>query len=149
MPTRKSSDTAPEDASAAPVAGTPPQWGSHIAIVAANGTVLWVNQAWLRFARLNGDPPLTKIGVGANYFAACRRAAAQRDGFAASALAGILDVLHRRRERFTLDYPCPSPGRPAWYRMTVTRRLGERTVEIAHELIEPAGLSRRAPFEPR
>lgn len=110
---------------------------AHIAVVAPDGTVLSVNKAWLRFARLNGDPPLSKIGVGANYFAVCRRAAAQRDGFAAAALSGILDVIRRRQGAFRLDYPCHGPGRPRWYRMTVKRHTDGRNVVVTHELIEP------------
>ena len=121
------------------VSGSPE---SHIAIIAANGTVLSVNRAWLRFARLNGDPALTKIGVGANYFAVCRRAAAQRDGFAAAALNGILDIVRRRRDDFVLDYPCHAPGRPSWYRLTASRHPDGRSVIVEHTPLDPVPLDR-------
>lgn len=133
---------APGDPARRPGSGSPK---AHVAVIAANGNVLAVNEAWLRFARQNGNPPLAKIGVGANYFAVCRRAAAQRDGFAAAALNGLLDVVRRKRKDFVLDYPCHAPHRPSWYRMTVTRHPGGRDLIVAHTLIEPtSGIRARA-----
>ena len=43
----------------------------HIAVLAENGSIAMVNNAWKRFAMANGDPDLAKTGVGANYLEVC------------------------------------------------------------------------------
>lgn len=108
--------------------------GAHVAVLSPGGIILRVNRAWLRFALLNGDPPLERIGVGADYLQVCARAAAEGDPFAAQALDGLCAVATGRQERFLLEYPCHAPGLQRWFRMLVTRRRGTRIL-VAHEAI--------------
>jgi hypothetical protein len=111
--------------------------GIERAIVAGSGRVLAVNLPWLRFARENGDPPLPKIGVGANYLTVCRRAASRGDGYAAHALSGVLAVLREETRLFELDYPCHAPWEARWFRLRATalEKVGGALIE--HELIDP------------
>ncbi len=63
---------------------------ANVAVLGLDGTIVATNEAWNRFARENGDPPLQKIGPNANYLDACRVAAAKGESYAQTALDGIL-----------------------------------------------------------
>lgn len=94
---------------------------AHIAVVDWTGEILAVNEAWTEFARANqaGDSP--SVAVGANYLAACRKAASQGDALADEALAGIQSVMAGRLREFSLEYPCHSPVEQRWFVMTAVR----------------------------
>lgn len=122
--------------------------GAHIAVVDLAGTIVAVNEAWSRFARQNGDPDAQAVGVGSDYLGVCRRAAEAGDFSAEQALHGILAVMDYRQPRFELEYPCHSPDRRRWFRMSVTALENGVGVVVSHEDItarhEAEGAVRRA-----
>src|SRR5579871_4414161 len=73
---------------------------SNIAVLAADGTILFTNDAWNDFARDNGNPPLRAIGPGVNYLEVCHRAAEAQDSDAKFVAAGIQSVLDRSGNSF-------------------------------------------------
>jgi PAS domain S-box-containing protein len=92
---------------------------AHIAVVDSNGTIIQVNQAWERFALTNGAPPMSKIGVGANYLDVCRRASGENSQEAPEVLAGLSAVLKGSLDSFCLEYPCHSPETQRWFLVAV------------------------------
>ncbi|MDY3562423.1 PAS domain-containing protein [Gemmata sp. JC673] len=89
---------------------------AHVAVLDGAGTIVMVNRAWEQFARANGDPDLTRTGVGANYLTACDCGG---DPAAEAARDGIRGVLDRRLPHFYLEYPCHAPDRRRWFMMRV------------------------------
>jgi hypothetical protein len=119
---------------------------TRIAVIAADGSIVVVNEAWERFARENGDPDLTTTGVGINYFDVMRRSVGQGDTLAQKALTGMLRVLEQEAEVFEQRYPCHSPTEERWYLMRVTplRSHRQRGLVISHIDITTQHLSARA-----
>lgn len=93
---------------------------AHVAVIARDGTIVAINEAWQRFALAN-EADSTKTGVGANYLTACRRAI-DPDNYASAfdALHGIEQVLAGRQQEFELEYPCHAPNAQRWFLMRVT-----------------------------
>ena len=91
---------------------------AHIAIVDAQGAIVFVNRAWVRFARANGDGELLNTGVGCNYFDSCRPAA--EDISAAAAIAGMQAVLRGENVFFEMEYPCHAQTEMRWFVLQVT-----------------------------
>lgn len=106
---------------------------AHIAVLNPAGAIVAVNDAWINFARENGNPPESSIGIGADYVAVCRQSAAEGDDVAAEALAGILTVIDGNRSRFTLEYPCHSPDQMRWFTLSVTPLTDGKGVVVSHE----------------
>lgn len=107
---------------------------AHIAVLSHAGQIIDINDAWLHFARTNGQTDATTLGVGANYLEVCRVASDANDPLAQDALDGIQAVLHGEGEHFMLEYPCHSPSEQRWFLMTVTPFLwgGEAGAVVAH-----------------
>ena len=100
---------------------------SNIAVVDPEGTITYVNESWVQFARENGDPNLLSTGMGINYLSVCHNAV--RDNpFLKDMVQSIEDVLAARIPRFFCEYPCHSPDKKRWF------LLGVRHLEI-----EPGG----------
>ena len=92
----------------------------HVAVLDADGTIVMVNAAWIRFAKANGDPQLQHAGVGTNYLNACDTSAGVPDSVqAARARLGIKSVLEGTAPSFSLQYPCHSPTEQRWFVMNV------------------------------
>jgi signal transduction histidine kinase len=89
-----------------------------VAILDADGTVVWVNEAWRAFGRANGLD-LPDDGMGANYLDVTA-AAAPADEDAGRAATGLRDVLDGRRSTFSMVYPCHSPDERRWFRLHAT-----------------------------
>ena len=109
---------------------------AHIAIVDAEGTILFVNRAWRDFARANGiDPAL--VGKGSNYFTVCSTASHVENAEATEFAEGIRAVLCGELDLYTQEYPCHSPEENRWFIGRVTRFPGseEHRVVVAHENI--------------
>jgi len=90
-----------------------------IAVLDENGVIISVNQEWRAFAESNGGNAALATGIGVDYLAAVRRAAAT-DSLAAAALRGSEAVLAGRQTLFALEYPCHSPDRERWFELHVT-----------------------------
>ena len=109
----------------------------HIAVLDKSGTIVFVNEAWTRFAKNNGETTGAASFVGTNYLAVCRDAIRRGDAAAGLAVSGIQEVLRGDRAEFSLEYPCSTPDRERWFRMSVTRFASESDpyVVVAHEEI--------------
>src|SRR4051794_39828076 len=79
---------------------------AEVAVIDGEGTIVWTNDAWSRFANENAADAGLISGVGLNYLDICR--SASRDGCygAQEALAGLADVLSGTRQQFCVEYPC-------------------------------------------
>jgi two-component system, LuxR family, sensor kinase FixL len=103
-----------------------------LAAVDRSGVIVAVNEAWMRALDDHGGAAGT-AGVGVNYLAVCRRAAATGDQGAKAALEALEIVLEGRIERAFLEYACPGPEGERWYTMIVeTFRRPEGGLVIAH-----------------
>jgi PAS domain S-box-containing protein len=90
----------------------------QICVLDRDGTIVLTNRAWDQAALANGAD-LTRCGAGRNYLQICRAAMGKSTEGATKAAAGIESVLQGALPRFTLDYPCPSPKRTAWFQLSV------------------------------
>ena len=120
-----------------------------IAVLNEFGVIISVNQAWCSFAESNGGCAALAAGVGIDYLAAVRRAAAT-DSLAAAALRGCEQVLAGRQTLFTLEYPCPSPDRERWFECYATPLLGAiKGMVVGHRDISAHKLAESVPEEHR
>lgn len=90
---------------------------AEIALLDPSGTILTVNEPWLRFGRENGSPTAKAAGLGANYLKVSATSCQSGDKLAGEAKAGIEAVLSRRLKEFHLEYPCDSPTEKRWFLM--------------------------------
>jgi PAS domain S-box-containing protein len=109
----------------------------HMAVLDRDGRIVAVNEAWRRFGQQGGGRS-GGDGVGVDYLAVCRAAAAAGEADAAAAADGIEAVLQGRQDSFGQTYPCHGPQDLAWFRMTVTplRTSGAGAV-VVHADITP------------
>lgn len=106
---------------------------AHIAVLNPAGTIVAVNDAWTRFARENGNPAVSAVGIGADYVGVCRKSAANGDEIAAEALKGIMTVKGGKQSHFKLEYPCHSPDHARWFTLNVTSLSDGKGVVVSHE----------------
>jgi C4-dicarboxylate-specific signal transduction histidine kinase len=109
----------------------------RVAVLDRAGTILAVNDAWLRFAQEHGASSQTGC-VGVNYLDVCRRADMAGAPVPAAVVTGIQAVLEGTREEFSLEYPCAPAEPERWFQMVVTplRRL-EGGAIVTHFDITP------------
>ncbi len=96
---------------------------SHVAVLDHTGTIVAVNAAWRTFAEANAAPdtdPHLRTGIGTSYLDVCRGATGASSDESDEVVAGITAVLQGSRPRYELDFPCPAPGVPRWFRLRVT-----------------------------
>jgi signal transduction histidine kinase/DNA-binding response OmpR family regulator len=102
---------------------------AHICILAEDGTVLGVNEAWRMFAAT--DPPApANVGVGANYLAACESAEGEHAVATRDIARGIGATARGEMREFACEYPCHSPGAPRWFVVRATRFRGSGPIRI-------------------
>lgn len=94
---------------------------SHIAVVGPDGEIVAVNRAWTEFAEANGGSGDARVLVGANYLAACDRAAQHGSSSAANFAAGLRSVLAKESDTFEFEYGCHAPDCERWFVARVTR----------------------------
>ncbi|HVE89610.1 MAG TPA: ATP-binding protein [Burkholderiaceae bacterium] len=106
---------------------------SHIAVLDEDGVILAVNAAWRRFADDNGFIGVN-YGIGSSYFDACQPASTETVE-CLSVASGLRDVMHGRKDRFELEYPCHSASGNQWFVLRVTRvtEPGPARLVVAHE----------------
>lgn len=116
-------------------APTPETWriaidsmAAQVAILDRDGLILDVNDAWTRFATLNGGDA-ARVGPGADYFAACAHAA-ETDSAAYEVLRGLREVVDGRRDLFMSEYRCDSPTQRRWFAMRATRYRGPGNARV-------------------
>ena len=109
---------------------------SHVAVLDRKGIILSVNEPWVRFAIENGAPkrlPAVHAGPGVDYLRVCRESTGESSEGAMAAHDGILAVLGGTLPKFSLEYPCHSPGVDRWFSMTATPLgAGEGGVVVSH-----------------
>jgi PAS domain S-box-containing protein len=88
----------------------------RICVLDRDGSIVLTNQAWSQSARENGASP-DRCGLRVNYLRVCRIATGPFSERGLEAAMGIETVLRGAAPHFTLDYPCPSPSRKAWFRL--------------------------------
>ena len=98
----------------------------HIVVLNPHGTILFTNEAWNRFAKENGNPPLRAGGPGTNYLEVWKRAVSDGVPGAAAILSGIKGVLAGKRKRYSREYPCDLPGEQRWFAMNVAPLEGTK-----------------------
>ena len=109
----------------------------NIAVLSEEGEIKLVNQAWLRFAKANGDPELLSSGIGANYLEVCKAHFNSDEPSAISACTGLKSVLEGTQARFKFAYSCQSATEPRWFEMNVSQiqhQLGYAVV-VSHSSI--------------
>jgi two-component system CheB/CheR fusion protein len=89
----------------------------HVAVLDGNGIITVVNRAWREFAASNGDPDLSKTGIGSDYLSVCDINKSDDGSVAARAHDGLIGVLNGSLPSFSLKYPCHSPERDQWFLM--------------------------------
>ena len=87
---------------------------SNIAVLDATGTIIYVNDSWVQFARENGDPHLLSTGIGVNYLGVCHRAV-REDPSLKDMVQSIENIITGRLPRFFHEYPCHSPHKKRWF----------------------------------
>lgn len=108
----------------------------HIAVLDERGMIVFVNEAWRRFADENGYTG-TDAGMGLNYLKVCERSR-ETCSYADLVLTGLRKVLNEGRREFELEYPCHAPkGQKRWFNLRATRFVdsNEGFVVVSHENI--------------
>lgn len=93
----------------------------HIVVIDAGGRIVMVNEAWKRYASINGLAGFAWHET--NYLEVCRRSSRDRgeDGRQARiVLDGVQAVLLGRLSQFQWEYPCHSPRQQRWFTMRAT-----------------------------
>jgi PAS domain S-box-containing protein len=110
----------------------------HLAVLNAQGVIIAVNEAWLRFSavnsvayRIDATPP-AGTGIGTDYLAVLRRSAAT-DGAVSEVADGIAGVLAGSLAVFAHEYACHGPQAQRWFQMNVTPlRIAGGGAVVAH-----------------
>jgi diguanylate cyclase (GGDEF)-like protein/PAS domain S-box-containing protein len=92
---------------------------AHIALLDAEGLIVSVNEAWLRFAGGNAIQR-PGHGVGVNYLEICEGARGEGASEARQVAEGTRAVLKGRAKTFSIAYPCHSPTQQRWFQLRVT-----------------------------
>ena len=115
--------------------------GSLVAI-RDDGTILWFNAGWRRFAGANGgDDVPDRFGVGASYFEAI---SGTLRGFYEELVLDCAD----RQEPFEQQYECSSPTSRRTFRMRVLP-AGDHVLLVSHSLVveEPVEAAASEPLD--
>jgi signal transduction histidine kinase/integral membrane sensor domain MASE1 len=94
--------------------------GSGVAVLDRNGTIIAVNEGWMKRAEETAPTSANRAGVGDNYLAAWRQVGASVP-HARDAVAGIEAVLDRRRDAFAFAYPASSSPKSRWFQLSAVR----------------------------
>lgn len=102
------------------------------AIVAQDGTILAVNEAWVRFSEENGGDARAHY-LGTNYLDVCSAAYGESGAMASTAADGLRQVLDGGPE-FRCEYPCHSPDQLRWFELAISplRSPGRRLALALH-----------------
>jgi hypothetical protein len=109
----------------------------QIAVIDHSGVITYVNEAWKKFARENGDPDLKYSGVGVNYLVVSRSAQGEATEGSLEAASGLVSILQGSRDYFEEEYPCATEDENLWFMLRATPLQGSqpRSVVTAHNNI--------------
>ncbi|NBC10766.1 MAG: PAS domain-containing protein [Planctomycetes bacterium] len=101
------------------------------------GTVVAVNEAWVRFARDNGVPGGEGF-LGTNYFDICDLAYLSSPD-PENVADGLRATLAGEQPKYRHTYPCHSPATHRWFQLTARpiHVSGARMLLIAHRDVTP------------
>ncbi len=109
---------------------------AHVAIVDADGEIVFVNHAWREFATNNqGAAKGTNFGLGANYLRVCEHSSEQDNDdtfkIGKAIRAALDDPAFAGAE---LEYPCHSPDEKRWFMASVAKMCvdSQRFAIITH-----------------
>lgn len=106
---------------------------AHVAVVSGDGTIQYVNRAWLNFWEQNSQGTGSRVaGIGSNYFKVCESATGPCSEEASMVLRGMRDVLEGRVPIFEMEYPCHAPNEFRWFVLRVTSMPGSRSLVVSH-----------------
>lgn len=88
----------------------------QIAIIDKQGTIVEVNNAWVRFGLENGMKT-TYDWVGVNYLSVLSGSAKAGDESAKEAYIGIEKLINLQLKEFEIEYPCHSLTQERWFIM--------------------------------
>jgi diguanylate cyclase (GGDEF)-like protein len=105
----------------------------QIAVLNADGGIVYVNQSWVRFGEGNGLPVMHRW-LGTNYLGVCSTSADCGDVGARQAYEGIQRVLRGELDHFHYEYPCHSPSERRWFlmRMVPLRGMAQPYFVVSH-----------------
>jgi PAS domain S-box-containing protein len=108
--------------------------GAHLVVLDGNGRIVSVNEAWRRFASINGLDWRT-VSENTDYLEVCDRAAGEGAENAHAIATGIRDVLAGKRRDFIMEYSFQSRGEQSWYICRVVPFIsrGEMGVVVTHD----------------
>jgi diguanylate cyclase (GGDEF)-like protein/PAS domain S-box-containing protein len=94
----------------------------QVAVLGLDGAIVAVNGAWRKCGGAHRQPGAAPLSsdVGSNYLDICRSAHGLGSEGAASAAAGISEVLAGRSTHFQMEYPCHTPTQKRWFSMAVS-----------------------------
>lgn len=117
---------------------------SHLAILDERGDIVFVNEAWRRFARENGVWP-EQVSEGVNYLEMCERAEGEFSEEAPSFAEGIRGILAGEMNSYAAEYPCPGPEEERWFlgRIVPFQGSGFSGAVVSHEDITERKISER------
>jgi diguanylate cyclase (GGDEF)-like protein/PAS domain S-box-containing protein len=98
---------------------------AHIALLDTQGRIIWVNEAWRRFAGANAIKG-PGYGIGLNYLEICDSARGDDASEAHHVAAGIRSVLAGGVKSYSIEYPCHSPTEQRWFLLTVAPLADDR-----------------------
>ncbi len=96
---------------------------AQIAVIDHNGVITYVNEAWKKFARENGDPELEHSGVGVNYLVVSRSSQGDAVEGSLEATSGLIAVLQGKLDYFEEEYPCATEDEELWFMLRATALL--------------------------
>ncbi|SDM18088.1 HD-GYP domain-containing protein [Halarsenatibacter silvermanii] len=105
------------------------------AILDKEGKIIYINKAWIEFARAN-DIARDDYGLGANYLEIARNAEGEAAKKAKKAAAGIEAVLAGDVDEFSLEYSAHSPKNKRWFKMRVKTFADDKAVVMHEEITE-------------
>ena len=91
---------------------------AHIALIDVNGVILFVNEAWKRFATANVLKG-TNYGIGCNYITVSEQAHGDCAEEGSAVASGLRAVLAGTQKSFALEYPCHAPNEERWFQVMI------------------------------
>lgn len=108
---------------------------AHVAILDADGNILYVNHAWKRFADENAYGK-GNYGIGLNYISLAEGCRGPGCEMANRVATGMRQVVSGEVEEFRHEYPCHGPEQKHWFQLRVTlfsAESGKRYLMVVHE----------------
>jgi diguanylate cyclase (GGDEF)-like protein/PAS domain S-box-containing protein len=93
---------------------------ANIALLDTKGSIISINDSWIRFAIANRMQSGPGNGIGLNYLEICDRAQGAGSSDAHLTSLGIREVLKGARKGFSLEYACHAPEEQRWFQLTAT-----------------------------